>query len=43
MSHFLQDNYFVGFAFWIVLVAMIASTVFFFMKGWQLKKSGVFQ
>ena len=38
MNHFLQANDFVGVSFWIVSVAMIASTVFFFYEGMAVKK-----
>jgi bacteriorhodopsin len=38
MNHFLQVNDFVGVSFWIVSVAMIASTVFFFYEGMAVKK-----
>ena len=34
MNHFLQAGDFVGASFWIVSVAMVAATVFFFMKVW---------
>ena len=32
MEHFLQDGDFVGVSFWIVSVAMVAATVFFFYE-----------
>tara|TARA_B110000196_G_C20994181_1_gene589721 strand:- start:266 stop:967 length:702 start_codon:yes stop_codon:yes gene_type:complete len=38
MEHFLQDGDFVGVTFWIVSVAMVASTVFFFYEGMAVKK-----
>ena len=38
MEHFLQDGDFVGVSFWIVSVAMIAATVFFFYEGMAVKK-----
>ncbi len=38
MSHFLQAGDFVGVSFWIVSVAMVASTVFFFYEGMAVKK-----
>ena len=38
MEHFLQDGDFVGVSFWIVSVAMVAATVFFFYEGMAVKK-----
>ena len=38
MNHFLQAGDFVGVSFWIVSVAMVASTVFFFYEGMSVKK-----
>ena len=38
MNHFLQAGDFVGVSFWIVSVAMVASTVFFFYEGMAVKK-----
>ena len=38
MSHFLQAGDFVGVSFWIVSVAMVAATVFFFYEGMSVKK-----
>ena len=38
MSHFLQVGDFVGVSFWIVSVAMVAATVFFFYEGMSVKK-----
>ena len=38
MEHFLQDGDFVGVTFWIVSVAMVAATVFFFYEGMAVKK-----
>ena len=39
MEHFLQPNDLVGITFWLVSVAMVASTVFFFYEGMHVKKS----
>ena len=38
MNHFLQAGDFVGVSFWIVSVAMVAATVFFFYEGMSVKK-----
>ena len=38
MNHFLQAGDFVGVSFWIVSVAMVAATVFFFYEGMAVKK-----
>ena len=38
MEYFLQDGDFVGVSFWIVSVAMVAATVFFFYEGMAVKK-----
>jgi len=38
MDHFLQAGDFVGVSFWIVSVAMVAATVFFFYEGMAVKK-----
>lgn len=38
MNHFLQAGDYVGVSFWIVSVAMVASTVFFFYEGMAVKK-----
>jgi bacteriorhodopsin len=38
MNHFLQVGDFVGVSFWIVSVAMVAATVFFFYEGMAVKK-----
>ena len=38
MNHFLQAGDFVGVSFWIVSVAMVAATVFFFYEGRSVKK-----
>ena len=39
MEHFLQASDYVGISFWLVSVAMVASTVFFFYEGMQVKAS----
>jgi len=38
MNHFLQAGDFVGVSFWVVSVAMVAATVFFFYEGMSVKK-----
>ena len=38
MHYFLDSGDFVGVSFWIVSVAMVASTVFFFYEGMSVKK-----
>ena len=38
MNHFLQAGDFVGVSFWLVSVAMVAATVFFFYEGMSVKK-----
>ena len=38
MDHFLQAGDFVGVSFWVVSVAMVAATVFFFYEGMSVKK-----
>ena len=38
MDHFLGTQDFVGVSFWIVSVAMVAATVFFFYEGMSVKK-----
>jgi bacteriorhodopsin len=38
MNNFLQVGDFVGVSFWIVSVAMVAATVFFFYEGMSVKK-----
>jgi len=38
MNHFLQAGDYVGVSFWIVSVAMVAATVFFFYEGMSVKK-----
>jgi len=38
MNHFLQAGDYVGVSFWIVSVAMVAATVFFFYEGMAVKK-----
>ena len=38
MSLFLQAGDFVGVSFWIVSVAMVAATVFFFYEGMAVNK-----
>jgi bacteriorhodopsin len=38
MNHFLQAGDVVGVSFWIVSVAMVAATVFFFYEGMSVKK-----
>ena len=37
MNYFLQSNDLVGITFWLVSVAMVASTVFFFYEGMRVK------
>ena len=39
MEHFLQASDYVGISFWLVSVAMVASTVFFFYEGMHVKAS----
>ena len=39
MDNFLQINDYVGVSFWIVSVAMVASTVFFLYEGIHVKSS----
>ena len=39
MNHFLQSSDYVGVSFWLVSVAMVASTVFFLYEGMHVKKS----
>ena len=38
MNNFLQAGDFVGVSFWVVSVAMVAATVFFFYEGMSVKK-----
>ena len=39
MENFLQQSDYVGITFWLVSVAMVASTAFFFYEGMHVKKS----
>ena len=39
MEYFLQSNDYVGVSFWLVSIAMVASTVFFFYEGMNVKAS----